>query len=597
MPSDPPASSVTTLVATTPSARGARPPRQKIPKILWWFIPVLLVALLGWICLPEERGFIVGILGIVIATMALGQQMIDAKRSANQLRQVLMGAEKTISQLGQILIGAEKTISQLGQVLAKIEKLDERQEQIAKAVGVEYSNLLPSQEHDQTLSPGTIKQSRSQQEIREEVFKELDKKYNVPEGTFAKEIRIYAQKIKDNPAASRWEKANAAYALGNFAEAENLFLENAAEQERERRTENIVESYKNAGWSAQKARRYGPAIDHFRKATQHTDQRQDPIRWAEIQHALAFALDDAGKHRDAEVILRKVIKQRTKDLGPEAPDTLTSRNNLAIALHAQGKYAEAETEYRSVQRLREKVLGAKHPDTLGSRNNLAIVLHDHGKYAEAETEYRAVLALRKEVLGVRHPHTLNTCNNLATVLHDQDKYADAEAAHQAVLELREIVLGAEHPNTLNSRNHLARARNAQGRHVEAETEHRTVLKLQEDILGNKHPDALISRRNLAVALNCQRRHTEAEAECRKALRLLELEEIRGGRHPSTLSTRHSLAIILCDQGKHVEAKAECQLVLKLRKEVLGKIHPKTHETRELLRRIKEKRNKEGVVFR
>jgi len=129
-----------------------------------------------------------------------------------------------------------------------------------------------------------------------------------------------------------------------------------------------------------------------------------------------MVLNDEGKYADAEAEDRAVLKLEEKVLGPEHPNTLTSRNNLAMVLYAEGKYANAEAEDRAVVKLREKVLGLEHPNTLLTRNNLALALDEEGKYAEAEAENRQVIKLEEKVLGPEHPDTLRTRNNLAWIL-------------------------------------------------------------------------------------------------------------------------------------------------------------------------------------
>ena len=58
-------------------------------------------------------------------------------------------------------------------------------------------------------------------------------------------------------------------------------------------------------------------------------------------------------------------------LGPDHPDTLTSRNNLALAYLDAGRTAEAIALHEQNLAARERLLGPRHPDTLQSRNNLA----------------------------------------------------------------------------------------------------------------------------------------------------------------------------------------------------------------------------------
>ena len=57
-------------------------------------------------------------------------------------------------------------------------------------------------------------------------------------------------------------------------------------------------------------------------------------------------------------------------LGPDHPDTLTSRNNLASAYQDAGDLARAIPLFEQTLTDRERVLGPDHPDTLTSRNNL-----------------------------------------------------------------------------------------------------------------------------------------------------------------------------------------------------------------------------------
>ena len=58
-------------------------------------------------------------------------------------------------------------------------------------------------------------------------------------------------------------------------------------------------------------------------------------------------------------------------LGPDHPDTLTSRNNLASAYQSAGRLAEAIPLFERELADRERLSRPDHPDTLTSRNNLA----------------------------------------------------------------------------------------------------------------------------------------------------------------------------------------------------------------------------------
>ena len=74
---------------------------------------------------------------------------------------------------------------------------------------------------------------------------------------------------------------------------------------------------------------------------------------------------------EAIALYERTLADRERVLGPDHPDTLTSRNNLAVAYRAAGRAAEAIPLLEQTLADRERVLGPDHPDTLTSRNNLA----------------------------------------------------------------------------------------------------------------------------------------------------------------------------------------------------------------------------------
>ena len=99
----------------------------------------------------------------------------------------------------------------------------------------------------------------------------------------------------------------------------------------------------------------------------------------------------------------------------------------------------------------EQVLGPDHPDTLTTRNNLAVAYHSAGRFGEAIELYKRVLADQERVLGPDHPKTLTTRNNLAGAYRSVGRFDDA-------IELFERVLGPEHPLTKRVEKNLEAAK-------------------------------------------------------------------------------------------------------------------------------------------
>ena len=416
------------------------------------------------------------------------------------------------------------------------------------------------------------------EEIEQRTYEELGKQLGLDAATLKKQLQRFAEELKKAPNATTYERANAAFVAKDYNEAERLALAAADEAQRSSPAKNAeaIKAFELAGWAAEKRIEYADALKRLRDAEALTDLARDPVEWARVQFAIAYILQDQGQYGAAESILRKVLQERERTLGPEHPDTLETRHYLASAFEEEGKYAEAEAQYRALIKVEEKVLGPEHPDTLRARNNLTAALYDQGKYAEAELECRTVLTLREKVLGPEHPRTLTTRNNLAVMLSTQGKYAEAEAEERAVMKIQEKVLGPEHPGTLWTRTSLANSLNAQGKYAEAEAEERAVIKLEEKVLGPEHPNTLWACSNLAGTLSDQGKYAQAEAEDRAVLKLQ--EKVLGPEHPETLWTRAILAIALYGQGKYAEAEAEFRAALKLEEKVLGPEHPDTLST-------------------
>jgi len=415
-------------------------------------------------------------------------------------------------------------------------------------------------------------------ELEQRTYEELSKELGIGVATLKEQLPRFAQELKKAPNASTYERANAAYVGQDYNEAERLALAAAEEAQRADppKQAEAIKAFELAAWSAEKRIEYADALKQLHDAEALTSRTRDALEWARVQFAIAWVFYDQARYRDAEAILREVLKEREQALGPENPDTILTRHRLAIALDLEGKNAEAEMEYRAVLMLEEKVLGAEDPNTLKTRNNLAGVLIQQGKYVDAEAALRALISLREKLLGPEHPDTLGVRGNLAIALFHQGRYAEAEAESRAVTKLEEKVLGAEHPSILAVRHTLGAVLNSEGKYAEAETEDRAVIALEEKVLGPEHHLTLQTRVDLAEVLANEGKYLEAETEDRGVAKIA--ERVLGPDHPHTLLTRSNLAKVLAKQGRYAEAEAEDRAVLELQQKVLGTESPDSLST-------------------
>lgn len=259
---------------------------------------------------------------------------------------------------------------------------------------------------------------------------------------------------------------------------------------------------------ADKSQRFDEAEDLIRSA--YEQDPQNPARLHDFGVFLRACRRDNGR---AEPLLRQAVEKRTAQLGAEHPETLSSRSNLAAALQAQGKHFEAELENRTVLKVRERVLGSEHPATLSSRNSLALALEAQGRRDEAEQEYRTVLAVRERVLGAEHPDTLSSRSILADRMWSKGNFSDAVQELRAVLKIRERVQGLDHPDLFPTCYNLSVFLSTPGGNLEEALElAKRAAEGWKRVLGADHPDtkaALRNRESTEIMLRNQRARGDA----------------------------------------------------------------------------------------
>ncbi|KAF8961360.1 acyl transferase/acyl hydrolase/lysophospholipase [Flammula alnicola] len=145
-----------------------------------------------------------------------------------------------------------------------------------------------------------------------------------------------------------------------------------------------------------------------------------------VASRIALVYSEQGHWNDAEA-LEVVVMEKSKRVGDDHPDTLTSMANLAATYRDQGHWSDAEALEVVVMEKRKRVLGDDHPDTLTSMANLAVTYWKQGRWNDAKALEVVVLEKRKRVLGDDHPDTLTSMENLAATYRDQGRLNDAEA--------------------------------------------------------------------------------------------------------------------------------------------------------------------------
>ena len=226
----------------------------------------------------------------------------------------------------------------------------------------------------------------------------------------------------------------------------------------------------------------------------------DAERRVAAQLLLTQVLAAQGELPQAEKLLRTLVDEAGKALGPDDVQTLTARHNLSVVLQQRGELEEATEIAEAVLARRTAVFGADHPETLYSLNNLAAVYQVAGRAADAERVMREAIAARTRVLGAKHPSTLTTKRNLAIVLIQSGRLEEGATIAESLVADWVALRGEAAPQTMSARHVLAYVYEDLGRVDEAERTLRAIVATQVAAGGPSDPSLVSPRNDLAMLL-------------------------------------------------------------------------------------------------
>ncbi|MFG1793809.1 tetratricopeptide repeat protein [Nocardia sp. NPDC049149] len=318
-----------------------------------------------------------------------------------------------------------------------------------------------------------------------------------------------------------------------------------------------------------------------------SDRAADYARGSAVRHCLAYRDSASAIHflemlqtqraADNRDLWAAWIPAFTEALGPDNPDTLTTRSRAAYHRAESGDLIGAITEFELLFIDRFRVLGPDHPKTLGTRTNLATYRARCGDFAGARTDYQRLYADQLRLLGPDHPDTLRTRNDLASNRADLGDLGGAIADFEQLALDRARIIGPDDPQTLRTRNSLAYWRGASGDIAGARTEFEQLLADCLRIYGPDHVATLNARNNLAAFRDRSGDLVGARAEFTRLL--ADRLRVLGADHPDTLTTRSALAGYLAESGDLAAAITDFEDLLTDRLRVLGPDHPGTFATR------------------
>jgi Tetratricopeptide repeat len=196
----------------------------------------------------------------------------------------------------------------------------------------------------------------------------------------------------------------------------------------------------------------------------------------------------AGDARGALELFTALLPDQQRILGPDHPDTLATRSNIAAWTGLAGDARGALELFTALLPDQQRILGPDHPDTLAIRHNVAAWTGLAGDACRALELFTALLPDWQRILGPDHPHTLAARSNIAYWTGQAGDARGALELFTALLPDRQRVLGPDHPDTLTTRSNIAGWTGRAGDARRALELFTALLPDQQRVLGPDHPD-------------------------------------------------------------------------------------------------------------
>ena len=293
---------------------------------------------------------------------------------------------------------------------------------------------------------------------------------------------------------------------------------------------------------------------------------------------LAYAYQSAGRLGEAVILYEKLFSDRTRILGPNHRDTLASCNNLAYAFESAGRLTDAIALYEDLLVNSVRILGPDHDEAFLSRINLAGAYMSAGFLTKAIPLYEEALADRVRILGPNHHATLLSRTDLAGAYMSAGRLAEAITLYQEVHTETKRIRGLINPVSYASSWRLQKAYKATDRLSETFPLFEEIHTDRTFILGPIDHIRLVSRNNLTTINTSAGRLRDLIPMFEEVL-LDRQQRGLGPDHPDTLVLRNNLAYVYKSAGFLEDAITLYEQVLADSTRVLGENHPQTLASR------------------
>jgi len=294
--------------------------------------------------------------------------------------------------------------------------------------------------------------------------------------------------------------------------------------------------------------------------------------WEQLLQA-ADSISDAGYHDSAAVLGFQSLQLVESEFDDEDTTIAFVLEKVGGYLNKFSEYSDAEVLLRRSLKLRTKTLGPEHLSVASSLFGLARSQHGLGRFENAESLYERSLAIRERELGQDHQDVAETLAGLGSLYQTQVRSPEAVIPLQRALDIYVAVYGHEHRKVGEVLTTLGAAYAGQMKPVEADSLFGEALRILHARLGENHPDLTGLYRSTAYCHAMGGRYTIADSLARKAL-AIDIQA-RGDMNESVGRSYFVIASINLFRGNYSEAVEQLDSSLTVNESSMGANHPNT----------------------
>jgi CHAT domain-containing protein len=280
---------------------------------------------------------------------------------------------------------------------------------------------------------------------------------------------------------------------------------------------------------------------------------------------------------EAVAVLDRALKINQRVLGPEAPDTLVTMNDLGVAYLNEKDYPRALALHERALEIRKRLLGDEHPHTLLSLNALAQTHVAAKEYDKALPLLIELRQLREKTLGPENRETVMVLSSLARTYYELKKFDDALPLYEQLKILDERVLGPADKYTVGDLNVLAEIYRSKGNYAAAKDTSERIVATADKVYGAENPSTAAAYDNMANQAHYTGDYAAALAYGNKALAIR--EKVLGPNHRDTARSLLGLGSLYADMDRPTDALPLLQRALRIFEEATG---PESMETQSAL---------------